>query len=388
MKKIILLLFIALFSCNKENPIDPTVETITETVIDTKIVTVYTTNIVTINSTNFYSVTNILTNTINVPDQNIDFLIYENEIIYAMIGNYKYLWTNVKASYAGNNRIAISNVLYYFDNNCNVTNSKWLPTVPDLIAINGSDIWIVKKISAEYSLSQGGMYKEHSQIWKNNSIYSEWYNNQFEITDLFLTESTIIYRKPDNTFFDIENIKLNIFYANRDILIYNITYSPNSAIFKWDCNTSSCSWVYNYLGNSKGFLNCNNILYSANGYEIKNNNTLKETTNALKIFNTPVSGQQQIITSLATRFENGEYCTYWLNCNTGKVYRHIPSLDNLSITATLFNGDGTAGTGLIIYRELDVYFIDDTVYYNYNGSRFGFNFSQSFLLGNNVKIWN
>jgi hypothetical protein len=90
---------------------------------------------------------------------------------------------------------------------------------------------------------------------------------------------------------------------------------------------------------------------------------------------------------LGIRWENGENCSYWLECNTGDVYRHIPSIDNLAVTGSLYSGDGTVSSGVDVLNSLDCRYINGMAYYYYNGVRWGYDFSQTYVVGGSGEIW-
>jgi len=375
MKKIITLITLSIifFSCNRGQ--EPIIET--RTITETQTVTVIVTNS-----------ENTETNDINVPLNPVDFFIYENEKIYTMYDGNKLLWTNTKAAYAGNFKIAISNILYYFDNNGNITNSLWLPEIPDFIAMNGTDTYILKTIDPQTAYDQGGLYKYYTDIYLNGVQVNHWSLNQFKVIDFFVSkDDTFIYQKDDFTYHDISGTKQDIFYADKNILIYDYDGGFNTATFIFNENTYTRSWALNYLGNALSFQIANSNLYSPNGYVLSSAGVMSELENALTNFNNPVSAIAQMVTKLCVRNENNEEVTYWLNCNSGNIYRHIPSIDSLEITGSLFSGVNDASIGLVIADNLNPHYIDGVLYYFYNGNTWFYDFNVSGTIGVNCKIW-
>jgi hypothetical protein len=375
MKKIISLITItiilSLTSC-KDKTLDP----IIIEKIDTITITVVTTN----------TITNVITNNVAIPDGPVDFFTYENDSIFVYNGT-KLLWTNTKATYAGKFRIAISNVLYYLDNNRNITNSVWLPTVPDLIAIRGNDIFMIKKIDPQTAYDSGGLYKHYTEIWKNGSTINHWSLNQFESDKIIITENSAIIKKAGGTYQDIEGFKINIFYADSDCIIHGYDVSPNVARFCWNGHDFNKNWVQNWLGNALSFQVANDTLYSPNGYHVTSDGIMYELQNQLTNFNIIISAEMQNPYKLCVRTENSEEVTYWLECNTGDVYRHIPSIDLLQKMTSFYSGNGLSVTGQNISKELDPFYMDNKIYYYYNGVTWQYDFNASYPFGNVMEIW-
>lgn len=295
---------------------------------------------------------------------------------------------------AGNKKLAFEDVLYYFDDTGNSVHSKWLPVVPDkVIAVKQSSlraetstlsrsavayedsVITLEDIPPEEAYPLGARYEHYTRIFENGEEIGLWYLNEWECTDVIQTASGHILAIDElgnyRNLTDDKNIETAY---DGGIMTYNM--GTQEGYISDESGEYAVTWSMNYFDNSRWQL-AGGVWYTENGYTWTPETGVLSNVNKMYGWNSFATCHEDydgIFPSMpymlpaGVYYENGEECTYWIECNTGQLYRHIPSVDRLDMIIELYDGDGTREGGIPYFNTLDPQVIDGKMYYHEGGA--------------------
>lgn len=280
---------------------------------------------------------------------------------------------------AGPRILAIDDVLYHFDEYGNVLESEWLPVYPEAVAISGTDIYTFERIDPDTAYNLGAMPREYTRVFENNTEIGTWYLNEWRVSEiLILDNGDMVALGTTGGYHTI--IGSNDYWKAYDkgIGIYQLNPGNRIAYISDSSGDYLVNWGANYFNSARWQLS-NDTWYSNNGYEWTPSGLL-ENTNSLQDFQStpyPVAlpnGEPPKVIPAASRIENSESVSYWIECNSGYMFRHIPSLDKLEAIVRLYTGDGYRLTGVYMASYIDPILIDDILYFHDSGSIMKYDF--------------
>lgn len=287
--------------------------------------------------------------------------------------------------------ISVDDIVYWLDEYGEITQTQQTIVIPTKIKIINTDIWICETIPAADAFAMGALFKDYTRIWKNATEQGNWFLNQWIAKNLVLTQSQdLIAINATDSKHHVNGNYTIIFYAGEnDLLIYDFNAVGRTAKIKTD-TIYNVTWNQNYITNSFSWQNG----LSNNGYEF--DGVLSENANALFEFNSlpfPVTipaGEYPYVIASGTRLENSENIYYWIECNTGWLFRYVPSLDKLEIKYRLYSGNGYRATGIAYSTTLKPVIIENWLYFYDSGSIWRIDLNtgvvENFYSGN-VEIW-
>jgi hypothetical protein len=285
-------------------------------------------------------------------------------------------------------------VLYELNNMGAVLSEQNLPFFPSKILRAWSgDVYSCENIPPADAHALGGQYKDYVQIWKNDiALTAHWSLNQWKCTDIIETISGDVFALDDRSVYHGLNNSLAVDYAEHGgLLIYDLVIGqPSTAIYKTDTiypETWICNYAFNPNARTWQFDGVNR--YNANGYKWSEAGGLIEQATTMWSWNAAIL-EAPVLLSVGTRFESGEVVLYWLECNTGWLYRYIPSVDRMDQAVRLYIGDGLKASGILVKEYVNPYIVGDVVYFSHGGSLNKANLDSgiaSVLIGFNISNW-
>jgi hypothetical protein len=271
------------------------------------------------------------------------------------------------------------NYLLTFNDEGEINDYKKLNKRPQAIAVKGSassrdiehEIWLLERITPEQSQSMGGQYREHTRIWRNGIEQDGWDQNRWKAKDMFIASDAAIAQNDRGSWHDIEGQKKVTKAVKDGIVIYDLDLDDLSGFISDSSGDYNVSWNYNFFIGGKWQL-ADGVWYSHNGYTWTAAGGLQETANELWGWNNndyPIdgfpNGEFPLPIPAGIRAEGGEDVTYWLECNSGWLIRHVSSVDRIDVERRLFDGDFMRQSGVAASLKLNPVISGDSLYFNY-----------------------
>lgn len=377
---IILILFLAACGNEKTKEIITVIETVTEIVTPPPPPP----EIITITET-----VNTVVDPPPPPTPSIKTLVIYNGTGYGTSdGEYYYHGQKGHITYAGDSMVAVDDILCELDQYGEVLTSYRLPCVPDAVTISGQDVWSFETIIPEDAAAMGAMWKTYTRVWKNNYEHGDWFLNEWEIAGAVTTlsgdvvaTSTVGAKYPQTD-------DLAIAYAGQDgLLIHSNNIDATNSIIRTD-QDYPVNFSFNYFLSARQWQKSEGIWYSWNGYEWSESYGLAEQANALTAF--IVSGADPpLVVSAGTRIEHNETVLYWIECNTGWLYRFTPSLNRLEQVTRLYAGSGDRIDGVNAAKVISPIMTETALYFRYEGTTYKYNFTGGIIssFASGVTVW-
>jgi hypothetical protein len=296
---------------------------------------------------------------------------------------------------AGNRKLSIDSILYYMDENGIATQSAWLPTVPDTIIavpkaksradiVYQDEVTILEDIPPLEAYNLGALYRHYTRIYVDNIELTgdrAWNMNEWQVISVIETASGhIIARDATTAWHNLTDDKVIKTAYPGGIMLYNM--GAQHGYIADETGEYEVTWSANYFDNAYHQL-ADGVWYTENGYTWTADTGVISEANSMYCWNTYTTypatydapyGEKPWIIPAGVREENGEQCTYWVECVTGKLYRHIPSIDNLSVITALYAGPYTRIGSEIYHNTLTPVIIENLLYYHANGNIYTYNF--------------
>ena len=329
----------------------------------------------------------------NTPTNPIKLALYDGEklIYYDGIAFYDAYLGNI--SQAAPRVLSVDDVLYYFDDYGAPMASYWLPAIPEAITVKPSgisakgtivyddDVYTLERIDPAEAYSLGALYKEYTRIFENDVEVGSWNLNQWRAKQVFTIGNGDIVALDDMSAY--HNISGDREYWKAfpgGMAIYEHDATHRTAMFTDATGDYPERWGNNIF-NSSRWQEAGGAWYSSVGYTWTPSSGLIEHANKLWDFiNGPCpvtleNGQKPIVIPAGTRTENSEEVTYWIECDTGYLFRLVASTNTLTNIARIYIGQNTQIYGALVCGTLEPVIIDDVLYFHLDGSIYQYNFA-------------
>ncbi len=313
----------------------------------------------------------------------INYLTYDGTSVYFEYDTASVVWKTGQANYVRPGVISVDDILYFLDVSGNVLQSYRLPCVPDAIAINGVDVW-----SAEIDGADTLIYKNSDLL----ALYP-WEIGQLNVT---YTGDIVAYATTgyQYKYFSISGSEEDIAYAaGGGLFVFDLNTIDKTATFR-DLYDYHDGWTTNYFWRATGWLLSDTLWISSNGYSwdaggLYENSTALWTWNLYPYPEQDIYNETPVVIPAAVRTEHGEDVTYWIECNTGYLFRYTPSIDLLETITRIYAGDGLRATGYALQHILRPSVINDRLYYHHAGFlyEYDFNTETAQVMGTDIEIW-
>lgn len=299
-------------------------------------------------------------------------------------GEFYYPLAQEKAANARDGFISIGDILHGIDDTGTSIITQRLPTIPDKIAIAGADIWCFENI---YDAMSG---RDYTKIYLNNSQYGAWTDNQYTVAEAIVTDSGgIIALDTGGKYRNIQAAAQVVNYAGHGVLlIHSIDIGTRRATISDSSGDYRVIFNENYFLGSRPYIEADGVYYSWNGHTFADG-VLTERATIMHEFVTLWYSERPVLAAVGSRIEHGESVTYWIECNTGWLYRHTPSIDALEQVILLYQGSGDRSDGLAVRNEIKPVLVGDDLYYGWSGTVWKYNFTDALVssFAASVEIW-
>lgn len=266
------------------------------------------------------------------------------------------------SSYAGSREISVNDRLLYMDSTGNITGQYTLNITPDFCAVDlDGNVWTGEIIDPVTAESLGATPANYFKVYKNNVEYGTWQSRKYLAVNMFLCGTDIIAVNNTGSYHDISGTKTGINSAD-GFVIYDFNSTDRTA----KIDGISVSWTTNYFNNAKSW----NGAYSWNGYKW-DGATLTENGTVLTAWrnkaNYPIIlPENAVIISAGNAIFAGETHYFFIECNSGWLFKYIPSSDTLVQMTRLYTGDGYRDTGIYYSKILSPVCSYDSLYFKFD----------------------
>lgn len=232
---------------------------------------------------------------------------------------------------------------------------------PTRAAYDGVDLWTCVEIPPDEALAAGGQYKYYTEFMQNSVSLGHWVFNQHRCIDLAASSGVIVVETETGALIDIHGLINGIHVAQPGLLISDYDGIARTA----EINSAPVSWSTNYMSGAV-WQQIDGLWVGHNGY-IWDGSTLIETVSDWHDYPYPSSspnGEAPVVVNAG----NG----YWIDCNTGELIR------DGAIVATLYTGDMTRESGLVIAETISPTIIENELYFFHDGAVRRYNLDTGF----------
>ena len=315
-------------------------------------------------------------------------VIYNGTGVGTSEGEYYYHFKSGHITYVGDSTVVVDDIMYELDQYGEIITTYRLPCVPDAVTINGADVWSFENIPPETAGSMGGLYRTYTRVWKNNNEHGSWNLNQWEVVSAVTTLSGDVVAFSTVGVPYPQTSSVAVAYAGQNgLLIHSNNVVATSSTIRTD-QDYPVNFSLNYFLSAKQWQKSGDIWYSWNGYEWSESGGLREQANALTAF--IVSGPNPpCVTSAGARVEHNETVLYWIECNTGTLYRFTPSLNLLENVDQLYYGTGDRIDGVNAAKVINPIMTDNELYFQYETVTYKYEFTDGLIssFASGVTVW-
>ena len=267
-----------------------------------------------------------------------------------------------QSNYAGTREISVNDKLLYMDSTGNITGQYTLNITPDFCAVDlDGNVWTGEIIDPVTAESLGAVPANYLKVYKNNVEYGDWRLRKYLAVNMFLCGSDIIAVNNTGSYHDISGTKTGINSCD-GFVIYDFDSTNRTA----KIDGISVSWATNYFNGAKSW----NGVYSWNGYRYEND-ILYENGSALTVWRLrtsyPISlPENAVVISAGSLVFAGETHYFFIECNSGWLFKYIPSSDTLVQIIRLYTGDGYRDTGIYYSKILSPVCSYDSLYFKFD----------------------
>jgi hypothetical protein len=309
-------------------------------------------------------------------------VVYENNKIHLWDGDHFLEWKTGAATFLGGRKIAIDDYVYQIPATGWPTSIKRLPITPDWATESGGVYYSVKFTNSNTS------------VWIDNTetVYS------WAATDVIkMASGQVLLNRTSSGFWSPDGYANFLNPKNGKILVYDYDSSTRTAkILDESGVPKSVSWATNFFGSARDWLKSGSVWYANNGFTW-NGTTLTKDGSAMKAwlssstYPAPANelSESATLAAVGTNWEAGESVLYWLECNSGYIFRYTPSLDKIESAGRLYIGTGTQSYGLNVQKNLNAYFLNEYVYFSLSGTVYRWYMWSGNVTTfyNNAKLW-
>ncbi len=293
---------------------------------------------------------------------------YDSGTVYFFDGSGIYTFKVGESVPADFRSIVTDGVKYQLDQYGNIQSQETLPFQPDFCVVDlDENLWTANIIDPETAYNRGNMYAYYLDVYKNNVLFNTL---KIQATDMLLSGSDVIVITNTGVYIDIQNVKTGINYAG-EFTVHDF----NSTLRTAKIDGVSVSWLTNWFNGAKEWNNG----YSWNGYTFLNN-TLVENGSCLTMWRLktdyPITlTENAVVISAGSAIFNTEKVLFFIECNSGWLFRYIPASDTLLKEIRLYTGDGLRDTGILYSKILNPISGSDGLYFKFSdGSIYRYRF--------------
>jgi hypothetical protein len=299
------------------------------------------------------------------------------EIIGTSDGEFYYDLAPGKSANARDGFIAIGDVLHDIDINGISQTTQRLPVYPDAVTISGY-IWSFEII--------GG----YTKIYRGSSEYGNYLDNSWRVSDAIATAGGDIIAIDDQyNYHSVAEPNLNIRFASHEgIMVHSMDVANHRAYIRGIDYDTRVLFNTNYFFQADQWILADNIWYSWNGYTW-DGVTLTELSTSMSDFTTQWYAENPVLIAVGSRIEHSESVTYWIECNTGMLYRYTPSIDRLETVINIYQGSGFRSDGISVKRGIKPVLASDYLFFTWNDMIWKYNFDTEIIssFASGVEIW-
>lgn len=271
----------------------------------------------------------------------------DGETVKFFNGSSVYVGYTGASCYVDDRTITVNNTLYYMDSDGNITEQFSLNITPDFCAVDTADnVWT------------GEIEGSTLKVYKNN-VYQKTINAV--IVSMFSCGDGIIAISNVGAYYDVSGTKTAINSA-AGFVVYDFNSDTRTA----KIDGISVSWTTNFFNTAKEW----NGAYSWNGYKW-DGATLTENGSALTCWrlkaNYPITlPENAVVISAGSLIFAGERHYFFLECNSGWLFKYIPVSDMLVQVKRLYTGDGLRATGIYYSKIIQPVCSYDSLYFKFD----------------------
>lgn len=307
---------------------------------------------------------------------------YDGTDTYFYDGTVIVKWKTGRAEVTGYRKIAVDDVLYTLDQNAQIQTEKNILSDYNLIVTDAdNNVWQTKTIDPVTAYNAGAPARNHTKILYNGAEFGDWMTRQYITRSIQNVNGDIIILGDSGGYRHLNGTKTGIQAIYNDILMHDFDGNTRIGML----NGKPFATSFNFISNAKEWLKSGSKWYSMNGYTF-DGNTVSENASALWCWNYqaqyPITiPENAVVIAAGTRVEAGEAVIYFIECNTGWVFRYVPSLNTMSQKVRLYNGNGLRATGIYYAAIMKPIVTDDGLYFIFDdGALYRYNF-QSMTTG-------
>lgn len=299
----------------------------------------------------------------------IKFALHAGSDLYLFDGSDLSLWGTGVIHRTGPMEFSIDDIIYTLDIYGNEFSTQTLPKTPTAIKRTSEGVYWCYQYSKVDAAAMGGRYAFYSEFYFNDTIISQWWNNQTECRDIVSVGNNVWSINENGAYTLIAGTATNVSYVNDGEFYIHSRDTVSKTI---GFNDRVEDYGYNYISNATEWVDSSGDYYSGNGYIWSSSEGLREQTTALNDFNAypypiepePIYGQAPVI--LAAGSHDGKL--YWIECNSGHLFEYSPSTDTLTQVYRLYIGDGMHSTGMEKKPFIKPFISEGVLYFTDSGS--------------------
>jgi len=314
-----------------------------------------------------------------VSPQNIIIAFQTNNQIKFWDGSTLTTWKTQSGNHAGFRQIAVSDKLYTLEQRGVVTSEKNIIGTYDFTISDGADVWSLKNIEPQEALDSGHLYKYYTKIYLNAVEYGNCWTRDYKTLRFIKSGSDILAYGNTGGWRHINGAKTGFRAVNEDFNIYDV----NTTLKTGKINLIDISYTLNYFLASEHYQKSGSIWYSWNGYKWDGAALIQNSGCALEAWRQtatyPISlPEPAVLIAAGVHKESGEDVLYYIECNSGWLFRYVPSTNIMTQKTRLYNGDGYRATGLYYKDILKPVMAGDALYFLFDdGGIYRFKFDTS-----------
>lgn len=273
------------------------------------------------------------------------------------------VWKSESGNHAGFRQIAVADKLYILEQRGIITAEKNIIGTYDSTIADGADVWSLYNIPPAEAESLGMMYKDYTKIYLNAIEYGTWQSRPYKTLRFIKSGSDILAYGNTGGWRHINGSKTGFRAVNEDFNIYDV----NTTLKTGKINLIDISYTLNFFLASEHYQKSGSTWYSWNGYKWDGSSII-QTGCALEAWRQettyPITlSEAAVLIGAGTRIEAGETVLYYIECNSGYLFRYVPSTNIMSQKTRLYVGDGTRATGLYYANILKPVAASDAIYF-------------------------
>lgn len=228
-----------------------------------------------------------------------------------------------------------------------------LLTTPTRIKIVNGSAHYCRQYSAAESFALGAQAQIHTEIYKDDAMTSFFAFNQWGCSDIVTADDNVWIIDESGAAHIAEGTGVLIEHIQPDRFYMHSLDTIGKTI---DFNQATYGYGLNFILTADEWIIYDGLEYSENGYTWSTGTGLNEQVTAMQAFNSnpyPVTpalpfGQTPVLLGLGVYDDE----LYWVECNSGWLFKYEPIGDDLAQSWRLYAGNGTHALGIIKHESL------------------------------------